>query len=304
MRNFALFALLACAAPTFASAEEAPETKSESPAENGNVVNPDGPQEDPPLGWFTFLTKIPGDYAAVGSSLFARDQLWNWAAVAGSTAALIKYDYELWQPMSKEHAKRGFVFDATEFGWNVGKGGFQFGIAGGFLAYGALFKSHRALRTCSQILEVVIATGITTQVLKHITGRESPNVATSTRTGKWQWFPNPAKYSRRVSAYDAFPSGHIATTLATTRVIMANYPEQTWIPYVGYPIVAFVGASMVATNGHWWSDYPLSILLGYHFAKAVTRGNKPQTFKEETALRLDPYMPYPESAGLMVSMKF
>ncbi len=269
-----------------------------------SVVSADGPQEDPPLGLFTFLTKIPGDYVAVANSLFSRDTLMPFLAVTVSTAALIKYDYELWQPFSKEHAKRGFAFEATEFGWNLGKGGAQFAIAGGFLAYGVVFGSHRALRTASQIMEVVIATGITTQILKRTTGRESPNVATEPRTGKWQWFPNPAKYSRRVSAYDAFPSGHIATTFATTRVIMANYPEQKWIPYLGYPIVAFVGVSMVATNGHWWSDYPLSLLLGYHFAKAVTRGNASQKFDAETALRVDPYVPYPASAGLMISKKF
>jgi membrane-associated phospholipid phosphatase len=300
MRNFVLLALLCCALgrPVLAEEPSSSETKSD-PAPVQEV-----PQEDPPLGWFTFLTKIPGDYVAVANSLFARDQLVPWASVAGSTALLIKYDYELWQPFSKEHAKKGFAFDASEFGWNVGKGGFQFAIAGAFLAYGGLFGSHRALRTCSQILEVVIATGITTQVLKRITGRESPNVATEPRTGKWQWFPNPVKYSKRVSAYDAFPSGHIATTLATTRVIMANYPEQSWIPWVGYPIVGFVGLSMVATNGHWWSDYPLSILLGYHFAKAVTRGNAPYKPESETALRLDPYMPYPESAGVLLTKRF
>lgn len=297
MRNGILLALLVGILPLCALAEGEP------PPPQSQINNTEV-QDDPPLGLFTFLTKIPGDYVAVAKSIFARDQLVPWLSVAGSTAALIKYDYELWQPFSKEHAKKGFAYDASEFGWNVGKGGFQFAIAGGFLLYGASFKSHRALRTTSQILEVVIATGITTQVLKHMIGRESPNVAIHPRTGKWQWFPNPAKYARRVSAYDAFPSGHIATTLATTRVIMLNFPEHKWIPYVGYPIVAYVGVSMVATNGHWWSDYPLSILLGYHFAKAVTRGNAPQKPELETDLRLDPYMPYPQSAGVMLSKRF
>lgn len=300
MRNGILFALMISLVPACVFAEEAePAAQAAAQAERERI-----PEEDPPLGVFTFLTKIPGDYVAVANSLFARDQLMPWLSVVGSTAVLIKYDYETWQPFSKEHAKKGFAFDATEFGWNVGKGGFQFAIAGGFLLYGAAFGNHRALRTASQIVEVVIATGITTQVLKHIAGRESPNVATSTRTGEWHWFPNPVKYSKRVSAYDAFPSGHIATTLATTNVIISNYPEEKWIPYVGYPIVAFVGVSMVATNGHWWSDYPLSLLLGYHFAKAVTRGNAPRKPDDETAFRLDPYVPYPESAGLMVSKRF
>ncbi len=298
MRKSFLFALAIGVIASSARAEES--AKSETPPLS---IADQAQKDDPPLSVFSFLTKIPGDYAAVGRSLFSREALSSWLWVAGSTAVLIKYDFEAWEPFSQYHSKKTTFHDATEFGWNVGKGGFQFMIAGGFLLYGASFSSYRALRTASQIVEVVIATGITTQVLKHIAGRESPNVITDKRTGYWQWFPNPGKYARRVSKYDAYPSGHIATTFATTRVIETNFPEQKWIPYVGYPIVAFVGLSMVATNGHWWSDYPLSLLLGYHFAKAVTRGNAPYKPEDPTAWRLDPFLPFPESAGLMVTKR-
>lgn len=263
------------------------------------------PQEDPPLGVFTFLTKIPGDYAATAKSLFSRETLLPFLAVAGSTALLINSDYELWVPFHYAHNDNKFFHDFTEIGWDVGKGGFQFGVAGAFLAAGAIWGNHRALRTASQIVEVVLATGITTQVLKRISGRESPSVATSYRTGRWQWFPNLGAYSRRVSAYDAFPSGHIATTFAVSRVIQLNYPEQKWIPYVTYPVLAYVGVSMVATNGHWWSDYPLSILLGWHFAKAVTRGNSPYEEKADpTALQWDPFIPRRGDIGVMLSKQF
>ena len=134
--------------------------------------------------------------------------------------------------------------------------------------------------------------------------RESPNVATTTRTGYWHWFPNPAKCSRRVSAYDAFPSGHIATTFATARVIELNFPEYRWIPFVTYPVVGFVAMSMVATNGHWWSDYPISLLLGYHFSKAVTRGNKPHEENKQGSWNLDPFLPAPGAAGFLLSRRF
>jgi hypothetical protein len=261
------------------------------------------PQEDPPLSVFSFITKIPGDFAAAAGTITSHDQIVPWLVVTASTLGLIKYDYELWQPFHDWHYKNKGFHDVTEFGWNVGKGGFQFGIAGGFLAVGAIWGNHRALRTASQIVEVVIVTGITTQVMKHIAGRESPSVATDVQTGRWHVFPNPAKYSRRVSAFDAFPSGHIATTFATEQVIERNYPDVPWIPYVGYPIVGFVAVSMVATNGHWWSDYPLSLLLGYHFAKAVTRGNAAIKDKP-TAWHLDPYMPVPGAAGAMLSRAF
>ncbi|MGZ3701682.1 MAG: phosphatase PAP2 family protein [Bdellovibrionota bacterium] len=301
MHTLLFLALLAGICPSAALADPSPAP----PATEAAVTPPPAPpgKEEPPLGVFTFLTKIPGDYAASAKTLFARDTLTPWLIVVGSTAGLIKYDYELWKPFHDKHETDKGFHDTTEFGWNVGKGGFQFGIAGGFLAAGAIFGDHRALRTASQIVEVVIVTGIVTQVLKHIAGRESPNVATDVQTGRWHWFPNPAKYSRRVSAFDAFPSGHIATTFATAQVIEMNYPDIKWVPYVTYPIVGFVAVSMVATNGHWWSDYPLSFLLGYHFAKAVTRGNGPVDEKS-TAWQLDPFIPAPGAAGAMLSKRF
>jgi membrane-associated phospholipid phosphatase len=306
MKISLLLAALLAVLPSGAHAADGPAPAppaTEAPKPEPHVFA-DGSSEEPPLTVFSAITKIPGDYAAAASTIFAKDQLVPWTAVVVSTAGLMKYDYETWQPFHDWHYKNKGFHDVTEFGWNVGKGGFQFGIAGGFLAYGALFGQHRALRTASQIIEVVLVAGITTQVLKHIAGRESPNVATDVQTGRWHWFPNPVKYSKRVSAYDAFPSGHIATTFGTARVIELNYPEYKWIPFVTYPIVGFVMVSMVATNGHWWSDYPLSLFLAYHFANAVTRGNHPQKAESPTAWHIDPYSPLPGATGIAIGRAF
>ncbi|MEP7219905.1 MAG: phosphatase PAP2 family protein, partial [Bacteroidota bacterium] len=107
------------------------------------------------------------------------------------------------------------------------------------------------------------------QFLKHTTGRESPFCAT-TPTGRWALLPNQIEYAKHVPHYDAFPSGHIATALATLTVISENYPDQQWIKYIGYPVVGAVGVALVATSIHWWSDLPLGIALGYHFGKIVS----------------------------------
>jgi hypothetical protein len=87
-------------------------------------------------------------------------------------------------------------------------------------------------------------------------------------------------------------------------VIQLNYPEYTWIPYVAYPVVGFVMVSMVATNGHWWSDYPLSLMLAYHFANAVTRGNSNRLPEKLTAWHVDPYVPGGDKVGLLVRRLF
>jgi len=48
-------------------------------------------------------------------------------------------------------------------------------------------------------------------------------------------------------------------------VIGENYPEIKWIKPLGYTLTGLLGISMVNTGIHWYSDYPLAIVLGYAF---------------------------------------
>jgi hypothetical protein len=113
-------------------------------------------------------------------------------------------------------------------------------------------------------VEAVLASGTVVQLLKHITGRESP-FTRSSPTGLWRFFPNQLEYLKHVPAYDAFPSGHICTALATVIVIAENYPEVKWIRPVGYVVSGLVGVGMVNRGIHWYSDYPLGLAIGYAF---------------------------------------
>ncbi|MDP4220958.1 MAG: phosphatase PAP2 family protein, partial [Bacteroidota bacterium] len=122
--------------------------------------------------------------------------------------------------------------------------------------------------TASQTAEVILACGGVVQLLKHLTGRESPFTAT-TPTGRWDFFPNQIEYAKHVPHFDAFPSGHIATAMATLQVIIENYPEKAWIKYVGYPIIGSIAVGLVSTSIHWWSDIPLGVVLGYTFGRLV-----------------------------------
>lgn len=288
-----------------AYAEEAkPEEKSPAPeTSTGNVVPPPGEDYVYKVGYFDWLTNIPGDYAAAWTTLTRKETIPSWIAVAGTTAVGVKYDYETWQAFRKIYKKNSTFEAISDAGAQFGVGGSQIALGGIMAAYGLIAGSDRPVRTGSQILESVIATGITTQIIKHIVGRESPNCATEPRTGKWQWFTNPRKYHNRVSAHDAFPSGHVATAMATATVVIENYPEQTWIPYVAYPTVFLVGMGMVATDGHWWADYPLSVLLGYHYGMAATRRN-PEAKGRSKRWVVDLWMPKPEVVGLQLTGRF
>ncbi|MBK9250185.1 MAG: phosphatase PAP2 family protein [Ignavibacteria bacterium] len=224
--------------------------------------------ESDSLGVFDMFTNLPSDWYNWSKQTFTVDNIPLLSAFGVMTAAMVVSDYELWQPAKKIYAKSKFVRDVSDRFVDVGDGKFQFGLAVGFGLYGVIFSDKKALRTASQVTEVILACGTVVQLHKHITGRESPFTAT-TRTGNWSLFPNQIDYHKHVPHYDAFPSGHIATAMATMIVISENYPNQKWIKYIGYPAVALVGVGLTTTSIHWVSDFPVGIALGYSFGMLI-----------------------------------
>ena len=87
----------------------------------------------------------------------------------------------------------------------------------------------------------------------------------TTPTGIWKILPNQIDYHRQVPYFDAYPSGHICTSLATVIVIAENYPDTKWIRPVGYTLTTLVGLGMLFNGIHWVSDYPLGLFFGYYF---------------------------------------
>jgi hypothetical protein len=155
----------------------------------------------------------------------------------------------------------------------LGDGWTHLTIATSFLAYGILKKDNRASQTASQLGEAILSTGLVVQALKRTTGRQSPFRSTQDR-GRWFLLPAYKSYQSNVSNYDAFPSGHLATAMATVTVIAENYPEYHFIRPVGYGLMGVLGYAMLNNGVHWASDYPLGIALGYGFAKIAVRNGR------------------------------
>ncbi|MCL4549079.1 MAG: phosphatase PAP2 family protein [Bacteroidetes bacterium] len=214
--------------------------------------------------WYEMITNIPGDWSKYFTLTFRENKIPLYLTVAATTAATIATDDKVWQVIRKNHDASSFARKFDEFWTEVGDGRTQFGLAALFGAYGLISDDARAVKTASQIVQAVLASGTVVQVMKHVTGRQTPNTATSP-TGKWVFFPNQIEYARHVSTYDAFPSGHVTTTVASLIVIAENYPEVWWIRPVGYVVTGLVAWGMVGTGIHWYSDYPLALALGYTF---------------------------------------
>ncbi len=155
----------------------------------------------------------------------------------------------------------------------IGDGWTHLTIASSFWIYGGIKKDNRALRTSSELGEAIFSTGLVVQALKRLTGRQSPYVATKPR-GEWHLFPSYSRYQNFVPNYDAFPTGHLATAMATLTVIADNYPEYHFIRPVGYGLMGLLGYAMLNNGVHWASDYPIGIALGYGFAKIAVRNGR------------------------------
>lgn len=221
-----------------------------------------------PLRWYSMVTNIPGDYTAFYHAAFRSEYVPLYTFIAGSTAAFLVSDESTWQASNRwYHASRS-VGTLSNLFTALGDGTTQFGLGAVFAVDGLIENDPHALRTGSEIVEAVLASGSLVQILKHMTGRQSP--FTETRPGgAWRFFPNQIQYHKHVPAYDAYPSGHLTTAIATVVVIAENYPETKWIRPVGYGLSGILAVSMVNRGIHWYSDYPLAIALGYSFGYVI-----------------------------------
>ena len=215
---------------------------------------------------WTMFENMPKNWNAWGKNIFRSEHAEEWAWVGGLTLLTFATDDDTYTPADKFYKSSDDTRYWSDFFAEIGDGRTQFAVAGAFAAYGLAFDDNKAFNTGSQIVQAVFASGAVIQVLKHVTGRESPFVRT-TPTGVWNFFPNQVDYHRFVPHYDAFPSGHICTSLATVIIIAENYPDNKWVKPVGYTLTTLVGLGMLNNGIHWISDYPLGLFIGYYFGK-------------------------------------
>lgn len=214
--------------------------------------------------WYDMFLNIPNDWVNFTKWSIRSEQVPLYLTVAGSTAGLIATDNATWNTSDKWYKSNNAVKRYSDAFVTVGDGKSQFGLGAGFAAYGLVFGDHKAVNVGSEIIQAVLSSGSVVQVLKHVTGRESPFVSTR-KAGRWDFFPNQITYHKKVPHYDAFPSGHLTTTIATFTVIIENYPDSKWMTPVAAVATTCLGVSMVNTGIHWYSDYPLALVLGYTF---------------------------------------
>jgi len=256
---------------------------------------------------FQFVKNVPSDLYQLGKTTFSKKNLPKLGAIIAGTALLVAVDQPILDASQQFgryihlHATNADRNNTKEVILNLGKtsipimelprtvnGAFYFigegwpsiMLATGFYGYGLAANDYRARQTASQLSEMFITLGITCQFIKRISGRESPframdDSGSGKPGGAWHPFPGPSHYQNDVSAHDAFPSGHLATAMATVTILSGNYPDNKLIKPIGYSLMGLLGYSMLNNGVHWISDYPLAIAIGYTCGKiALARGQK------------------------------
>ena len=254
-------------------------------------------------GWLTFLKNIPGDMRDYTRNPFTKKNLWGLTAITVSTGLMIYYDDKLLDASNELSDQLGWSEQTNWRMEHIGDGYLQLYVASSLIGYGLYYNDNRALQSASQIFESVFAAGTIVQLLKHITGRESPFVAT-TPTGKWRFFPNQTDYHHREPELDAFPSGHISSITAMVVVLSANYPEYSFIKPLGYLAIGLNAIGMMNTGVHWMSDHPIGIALGYSFAKIAVKKGRTQlktSMKTSPSFSIYPLFVSKDSFGVHIS---
>ena len=108
----------------------------------------------------------------------------------------------------------------------------------------------------------VQALGITllvTTIEKVLTGRTGPADSDQANDFQFAIWDRDLVNDRRYY----WPSGHTAAAFTFVAALHAYYPDEDWIGWIGYPLAAVVGISMIEGDYHWASDVVAGGLIGF-----------------------------------------
>jgi hypothetical protein len=145
----------------------------------------------------------------------------------------------------------------------------------------------------SAVIESILVTVTTMGAIKFGTGRVWP-VAEDGVDHSMEFHP----FHHGIAAW---PSGHTATTTTITAALTAYYPEHWWIPAIGYPLAAFLGAGMLDRNSHWASDAVAGMLLGQAIGYPIGRNFRRRVRGVRGTADSLVVAPLAEGAGLTIS---
>lgn len=246
--------------------------------------------------FFDMLNRLPKDFVGTLHDVGKKNNLIAVGASAVATLAILPADQYLLEKSRPIGEKLGLkeVARYNSFGpitiippnatsaiYLIGNGSTTIMLGMGFATFGLIKNDFRALNTASELIESLAISGVYSQTIKRISGRQSPDPAKRDGNpgGDWNPFPSFKAFATHTPNYDAFPSGHVMTATSALYVIMGNYPEKKWIRPVGFSLIGILGFEMVQANVHWVSDYPIALVMGYIIGKNLAKSRVEKTSK-------------------------
>ncbi len=226
-------------------------------------------QNEQAINWNRMFTNVPDDYYQLLKNTFNIKKLPVLFKVSLLTSSLLVIDQTGWKYQRSLFNRSKFDRNLSGIAIGMGNGGYQFLTSALFASAGIIFHDKTALKTGSNIAEAVLSTGLLVQILKRITGRESP-YASSEAGGDWLFMPSVKEYQKNQPKYYSFPSGHLSTATAVVTVIANNYPNIKWIKPVGYSLLGLLSFSLINEGMHWYSDLPVAFFLGYSLGNIIS----------------------------------
>jgi membrane-associated phospholipid phosphatase len=181
---------------------------------------------------------------------------WEAAAVVGAIGAATLADRGL-NGWIQDHRSSGSDAVARVFR-NGGEPAVAFGIPGGMLAAGVISGRPALRRSGGRVLASVVVAGLSTTVVKKLTGRLRPAET------------NDPFLFKPFSNHDAFPSGHatVAFALATS---LSDEIDNGWATAALYGFAAGTAWSRMNDRRHWFSDVLAGAAVGFTTARIIAR---------------------------------
>jgi membrane-associated phospholipid phosphatase len=190
-----------------------------------------------PPGVWTIVSSVPED----AWRFFSLDTAVVLAAGGGAAGIAHIWDDDF----ADEIETNVRLNDAFSAGATYGVFPTQAAIGIGTYALGRAFSSRLAVAGADMIRAQVVSQ-IWVQTLKYSVGRERPDGSNN----------------------HSFPSGHAATSMATSAVLMRHYGWKVGVP--AYAVAAYVAASRVHDNRHYLSDVVFGAAMGIASERTVT----------------------------------
>ena len=224
----------------------------------------------------TYVSGFFRDEAEMWSAPFRLDweNLVIFSTVLVGAGLLVANDEGIYENFKLYQSRNPWVDKVSPAVTLLGDWGVDCGIAGLFFLGGLLLKDQKARDTGLMAWETLLHTGLLVQVVKHLAGRQRPEV----ENGLDYWY-GPGAFFKRYSQgsfshYDSFFSGHTVSAWGLATVIAENYKNHHWVPIACYGLATMAGLSRVTEDAHWLSDVFLGAVIGFAVGKMVVRNQK------------------------------